>query len=420
LVLTHAGEQRVYDLHIYTTTDDKNHALNKVALLVDATKRKQAESENQRLRDKAEMSSRLAAVGEMAAGIAHEINNPLTGVVGFSELLLDKQDLSPDVKEQVKIIADGGKRVRDIVQRMLTFAHQKKPTKTSASINELIETTLAFKDYVFKTANIEVLRHLAPDLSNITVDAGQMQQVFVNLLSNAEYSMKKAHGRGTLTVTTEKLDAHIRISFKDDGTGMDKAIKDKVFNPFYTTKEVNEGTGLGLSISRTIILEHGGTLEVESELGKGASFIITLPITTAETATQPKDSKSTSAATGKSKSARILVVDDEVTVRKLVSTILTNNGYTVDATGDSEEALRKLDGKDYDVVLMDIRMPGMSGMELYAHVKGKYPELIDKFIFITGDTSDASTLAFLESNKLSCITKPFDKETLEQRVNELL
>jgi PAS domain S-box-containing protein len=543
LVLTHAGEQRMYDLHIYTTTDDKNRPLNKVALLVDATEhkraenrlqeseqryrtlfesavegiliadietrkfrhanptickmlgynqeeltkmsvsdihpitslehviaefnaqargekilssglpclkkdgtvfyadintsvaivdgrecnigiftdtteRKQTEAENQKLREKAELSSRLAAVGEMAAGIAHEINNPLTGVLGFSQLLAERQDLPEDVKEQLQIIGDGSNRVKDIVKRMLTFAHQVKPMKAKASINELIEATLDLRSYVLRTANIEVIKHLDPGLPWVTVDPGQMQQVFLNIIVNAEYSMKKAHGKGTLVITTEKKDGHIHISFQDDGTGMSQETKDKLFHPFFTTKQVNEGTGLGLSLSRTIIIEHGGTIEIESEIGKGATFIITLPVTPL---TEEAPAKViTATPVDKVKAAKILVVDDEDSIRKLVGTILTHSGHIVDATGDAGEALTKLENTSYDAVLMDIRMPGMSGMELYERSLEKHPELTGKFLFITGDTSDFTTRAFLEQNKLPYITKPFDRETLLKTVNRLL
>ncbi len=391
-----------------------------IPIIQDITERKRAEAENRRLREKAEISSRLAAVGEMAAGIAHEINNPLTGVVGYSELLMEKEGLPEDVKEGLTIINDGSKRVKDIIRRMLTFARQVKPMRTNSSINELIEATVSLRTYVLRTANIEVIKHLEHDLPWITVDPGQMQQVFLNLLVNAEYAMKKAHGKGTLIITTEKTGDHIRISFKDDGTGMDKVTKEKLFNPFFTTKDVGEGTGLGLGLSRSIILEHGGTIEVESEVGQGANFIITLPITSTPEETTARDSSSAPVLTVKVKSARILVIDDEMPIQKLVSAILTRSGHVVDVTGDHKEALSNLERTSYDIVLMDIRMPGMSGMELYELVIKSHPELKNKFIFITGDTSDVTTSVFLEQNNLSYISKPFDTDTLRNKVNSLL
>ncbi|MBE3040656.1 MAG: response regulator [Chloroflexi bacterium] len=420
LVLTCAGEQRTYNLHIYTITDDKDRPLNKVVLLIDTTERKRAEEESRRLREKAEISSRLAAVGEMAAGIAHEINNPLTGVLGFSQLLAEKQDLPAGIKKELKIIVDGSNRVKDIVKRMLTFARQTEPMRTGTSMNELIGATLDLRRYVLTTANIEVIRHLDPNLPRLFVDPGEMQQVFLNLIVNAEYAMKKAHDRGTLTITTEKKDDHIRISFKDDGIGMNEEVKAKLFHPFFTTKEVGEGTGLGLGLSRSIVLEHGGTIEAESQPGQGATFIITLPITHLAEKAAARSEAVTPTPPGKVKSARVLIVDDEEAIRLLVSTILSQNECAADATGDAGEAFAKLESTSYDIVLMDIRMPGMSGMEMYARVIDKHPELTGKVIFMTGDSSDSTTRAFLEQNKLTFLTKPFDIETLLKKVNGLL
>jgi nitrogen-specific signal transduction histidine kinase len=205
LVLAYGGEQGTYNLHVYTITDDRDRPLNKVVLLIDTTERKRAEEESRRLREKAEISSRLAAIGEMAAGIAHEINNPLTGVLGFSQLLAERKGLPADIKEELRIIVDGSNRVKDIVKRMLTFARQTEPMRASTSINDLIVATLDLRRYVLMTANIEVIKHLDPDLPLVLVDPGEMQQVFLNLIVNAEYAMKKAHGRGVLTIRRKMI-----------------------------------------------------------------------------------------------------------------------------------------------------------------------------------------------------------------------
>ncbi|TFG45063.1 MAG: PAS domain S-box protein, partial [Dehalococcoidia bacterium] len=299
-----------------------------VHMTKDITERKKAEKEQQQLRDKAEMSSRLAAVGEMAAGIAHEINNPLTGVIGFSELLMDMRDLPEVVLENLKIINDGSIRVKDIVRRMLTFARQPKPQKSTANITELIDNILELRGYVLKTANIHVIRDYEQDLPWVTVDPGQLQQVFLNLIVNAEHAMKKAHDKGILIIKTERLDDHIRVSVTDDGLGMSDKVMAKIFQPFYTTKEVDEGTGLGISLSHGIIQEHGGTIRVESVVGLGTTFIIELPITSIE---EDSEIAITVADTSQAmKRAKILVVDDEPAVRALVRAILTVNGHTME------------------------------------------------------------------------------------------
>ncbi|MEN8614148.1 PAS domain S-box protein [Dehalogenimonas sp. THU2] len=233
--------------------DDQGNLTGSVHIIQDISSRKEAEVKEQQLRNKAELSSRLAAVGEMAAGIAHEINNPLTGVIGFSELLLGREDLPEDMKVELKIINDGSQRVKDIVRRMLTFARQSKPVRSSVSIEELLDNTLELRNYVMRTANIEVVRDYAPDLPWVTADAGQLQQVFLNIIVNAEFAMKKANSKGVLIVKTEKRDGHIRVLITDDGPGMPEEVKNKLFQPFFTTKDPGEGTGLGLALSMGII-----------------------------------------------------------------------------------------------------------------------------------------------------------------------
>ncbi len=394
-------------------------AIGAVHVMKDITQRKLAVEQEHQLRDKAEMSSRLAAIGEMAAGIAHEINNPLTSVIGFSELLLD-EELPPDIQEQIKIIADSSKRVKDIIRRMLTFAKQNKPSKSLLNIHELVDNTLEIRGYVLKTANIAIERYYDPDLPWISVDPGQMQQVFLNLIVNAEYSMKKANRAGTLTITTEKKDGYVRLSFKDTGEGMDQKTKTKIFHPFFTTKAVNEGTGLGLSLSHSIIQEHGGSIEVESQPGQGATFTITLPVTQTTDEEPAEPAAVTPASEQKLQKARILVVDDEETIRLLLRTVFSKIGHAVETTANAADALSKLENTAYDAILLDIRMPGMNGMELYAKATAKRPELVGKFIFITGDTSDTSTKEFLEQNKLPFVSKPFNMEIILAKINELL
>ncbi len=386
----------------------------------DITRRKEVEAEQQALRDKAEVSSRLASVGEMAAGIAHEINNPLTSVLGFSELLL-QEDLPPETQEHVKYIAEGSKRVKGIVKRMLTFARQTKHHKTSLDICELIDNTLEMRSYVLKTANIEVIKKYAPGLPCVTVDPGQLQQVFMNLIVNAEHAINKARDGGTLIITTEREDGTISISFTDNGTGMSKETLSKLFHPFFTTKEPGEGTGLGLSLSRSIILEHGGTIEVNNDFGKGTTFTIRLPVTQPAEAEKSEDSETQPKSKDvKPPKASILVVDDEPGVRDYTREVLAQAGYDVEVTGKPAETLEKLEASSYDAILMDIRMPGMSGKELYSDIKAKWPEMARRVVFITGDVSDASTDEFLKEHGLPYISKPFEQDALLEKVSELL
>ena len=303
---------------------------------------------------------------------------------------------------------------------MLNFARQNKPVKTKVNVHELIDNTLEIRSYVLKTANIEIVRDYDPALPWITADPGQLQQVFLNLIVNAEFAMKKAHDKGKLIIKTDYNDKSVRLSFRDDGPGISEEVKQKLFQPFFTTKDSGEGTGLGLSLSRAIIREHGGTISIESHPGQGAEFIITLPVTPLEeptAETTPDDSLKSSAAF---KAARILVVDDEETIRLLIQKILSPLGCCVDSANNSTEALSGLDNAVYDAMLLDIRMPGISGMEFHAKISETHPEYLRKMVFMTGDISGMDVKSFLKQNDLPCIQKPFGRKELLQALSNII
>ncbi|MDD5511818.1 MAG: PAS domain S-box protein, partial [Dehalococcoidales bacterium] len=276
-ILTKDGEIKWVHEHTMLVRDDEGAVKYHHGYVTDITEQKKTEAEKREMERKAQVASRLASVGEMASGIAHEINNPLTSVIGFSELLMEK-DLPEDLRKDVEIIHSGAKRAADIVKRLLIFARQHKPERTYTGINKIIESTLALRKYALETSNIEVITLLDAELPWTVADAGQLQQVFLNIIVNAETAMKKAHGRGRLVIRTERAGDRIRISFADDGPGIAKENLERIFDPFFTTREVGEGTGLGLSLAHGIVAEHNGALYAESEEGKGATFFVELPI----------------------------------------------------------------------------------------------------------------------------------------------
>jgi len=252
--------------------DEKGEIVSTVHVTRDITAQKQ---QNERLM----MADRLASIGELAAGTAHELNNPLTSVLGFSQLVMEK-DIPDDIREDLKIIHNEAQRAADVTKNLLTFARKQAPMKQLNQINNIIEDVLKLRAYEHKVNSIEVQRQLAPDLPEIKVDYSQMQQVFLNIIINAEYFMIEAHNRGTLTVTTKKRNGSVRISIADDGPGIPPENLSRIFNPFFTTKEAGKGTGLGLSICHGIVTEHGGQIYARSQQGKGTTIFIELPIST--------------------------------------------------------------------------------------------------------------------------------------------
>ena len=244
---------------------------------LDITERKRVEGEKLELEQKAHLASRLASVGEMASGIAHEINNPLTAVIGFAQLLMDA-DLPEGIKEDLLIIHKEAQRAAGVARNLLTFARKHSPSKQPTSINSIIEGVLALRAYEQNVSNIQIKTSLAPDLPDVMADYSQLQQVFINIILNAEAAMLEANNEGVLTITTQKLNHSVKASFADNGPGIDKENLNRIFDPFFTTKEVGKGTGLGLSVCHGIIAGHGGKIYAKSKPGSGATFVVELPV----------------------------------------------------------------------------------------------------------------------------------------------
>ena len=383
----------------------------------DITERKQAEEREKQLQQELTIASRLATVGEMSSGIAHEINNPLTGVIGFSSLLL-KKDLPDDIRKDVNVIYEGAQRVARITSRMLTFARQHKPDRASVDINDIVETTLAMRAYEASASGIKVTTKLSTDIPLTFIDASQLQQVFLNIIINAEVEMITAHGKGNLSVKTERIDNTIRVSFKDDGPGIPKKNLDKIFDPFFTTREVGQGSGLGLSVCHGIVTQHGGKIYAQSRFGKGATFFVELPVITK--AEQLKFAEPTAKEPERVSKARILVVDDDTIVQQFLTEVLGEEGHEVEIVENGDDALERIDSEDYDVILLDIKLPGMSGIELYKYMQKAVKSLARRVIFITGDVMSAETMVFVKSAQAPYITKPFDVEQLKKEIDRIL
>ncbi len=365
-------------------------------------------------------SEKLSGIGEFVAGVAHELNNPLTSVMGFAELL-QQSELPEQHRRYLDIMFKSAKRCQKIVQSLLSFARRHAPERKVVCLNEIVESAVDILAYQMRTSNIEVAMELDPRLPSTEVDPHQMQQVFLNIINNARQAMEGGETRGRLQVSTESSAGRVQVIFQDNGPGIPPEHMKKIFNPFFTTKEVGKGTGLGLSICYGIVTEHGGTITPSNQPGEGARFVIEFPaaspaVARAETAPTPAEEQAAREGQGK----RVLVVDDEDSIVQMIKEALMLHGYRVDVAHDGESALRRLSQTPYDLALCDWKMPGLGGQQVFERLHAFNPDLSRRLIFITGDVANEKTQEFLRARDKICLSKPFTLSEFRAAISRVL
>jgi PAS domain S-box-containing protein len=372
------------------------------------------------LQSKLVQTEKMAAVGQLVSGIAHELNNPLTAIMGYAQLLLG-HGLRPAQLSEAKKIFQEAERARRIVKNLLFFAREAKPERTRVDLNEIVERTLALRSYELKIENIVVECSLADSLPPTLADPYQLQQVVLNLLVNAEQAILQGRGHGRIAIHTRRLTGdRLALEVADDGPGIPREIASRVFDPFFTTKPPGVGTGLGLSIVYGIVKEHAGEVYVESPRGGGAKFIVELPIVAVSAKNAPPKALESDSLRHEVPAGRILVVEDEPAVAQLIVDVLRGEGHHVDSVLDSQEALARLSRGRYDLVLSDLRMPRLDGRAFYEALVSAGSPMRDRIIFTTGDTLAPSTLEFVEKYGLPFLAKPFLVEELKLAVHRML
>jgi len=364
-------------------------------------------------------AEKLSALGEMISGVAHELNNPLTGVMGYAQLLMGAGE-SQEVNANLERIHKEAVRCQRIVQNLLGFARGHHPERKLVDVNDVIRNTIDLRSYQLKVDNVELTVDLAPNLPPVLADAHLMQQVFVNIINNAHQALMEVKRPGALVVRTREVAGRVRIEFIDNGPGIPQEKLGKIFDPFFTTKEIGRGTGLGLSLSYGIVQEHDGQIRVSSVPGEGASFIVDLPAQqegsavteTARPASPPRE------ATSEGK--HILVVDDEETILELLLALLEGAGHKVETAGNGRLALEKIRQTDFDVIISDLKMPDMGGQKLYEAISELKPHLLERMIFSTGDTVNPGTQAFFQETGNPYLSKPFRLEDVDELVSQVL
>jgi len=360
-------------------------------------------------------SEKMAAVGQLISGVAHELNNPLTAILGYSQLLSASGQMGPQGLEYSEKLYKQAQRTHRIVQNLLSFSRQHKPERVPVQLNQVLEDTLALRDYDLRMSNIRVHLNLAEDLPMTAADPHQLQQVFLNLVNNAVDAILEHSADGDLWVGTGKRKEGFFVEFTDSGPG----VKDpsRVFDPFYTTKPVGKGTGLGLSICYGIVTEHGGTIRVKNVPPRGASFTIELPFQPAIAETEPGARRQVDAG----KEGRILLVDHDRSVREAVTAILRSRYHRVRTACDAKEAQRLLEEQEFDVVVADLEAPGNGdGIRLREWLEAKKPLLAQHMILMRATAPATGSGQDAVSDGRPVLQKPFKAADLLALVDGVL
>ncbi len=407
---TRTADGSVLDVTVSALADGAVRPEGLVFVLADVTERR-------RLQSQLAQAEKLSSLGQMISGIAHELNNPLTAVVGFAQLAHTTAGDERLVR-RLDTIHREALRCQKIVQNLLAFARRHEPTRTTLALNDVAEAVLALLDYQLRVGGVRVERALDSGLPAIQGDPHELQQALLNLVTNAHHSMA-SRGGGTVVVRTAPAAAGwVAIEVEDDGPGVPEGIRSRIFDPFFTTKADGKGTGLGLSIVYGIVSAHGGTIRVEDPPAGGARFRIELPIglrVTLRDAVPELDASTTQLRPG-----RILVVDDEEPVARLICEALAEDGHETVSAFNGREALDRMASEPFDLIISDLRMPGLAAERMCEEMDLLEHGLSRRLLLTTGDTVSREADAIAERAGLSILHKPFDLHHLRRTVRSRL
>ena len=379
-------------------------------------------------------TEKLAALGQMLTGVAHELSNPLTTVLGYAQRLLTRKDAAGQSQEARQIYQEA-ERAGRILRQLLSHARETPPERRSLSLNQVVLRTAELQRFGLANEKVRLELDLDPAPPMVLGDPGQLQQVLMNLLGNARQAIEQQGGRGTVRVRTgHDSGDRVTLAVEDTGPGVPPGILARVFDPFFTTKPPGVGTGLGLSIVLSIVREHGGNVRVTNASGGGACFMVELPALKmpALVSQEPdlaarglRESVSLDAPAPRARSTatgagRILVVEDEPTVARLIADVLEDEGFQVAVLLDGREALERATRESFDLVICDMKMPGLDGQHFYKSLKRAVGPPGCRFLFVTGDTIGPHTQTFLMQHRLPYLSKPFRVEELAEHVWRVL
>ena len=388
------------------------------ALIRDVSDRKRKEDESRDLHHQLLQAEKLAALGQTISGVAHELNNPLATILSWAERLAESP-ADAKTRRGIDVILKEAERAARIVRNLLTVARKRQSTRMMVDVNDIIRETVNLRADEQRLHNIMVSQKLGTRMPPVFADGHQVKQILLNLMINAEQAMTAANQGGVLHIRTwhDSERESVILEVNDDGPGIPEEMQSKIFDPFFTTKEVGKGTGLGLSVAYAIVQEHGGRIWVSSRVGDGTSFFVELPITgelmTAQNPGRPEragadaNREAQAISLDAFQGLRALVVEDEPALGAAVSEALTDAGFTVDRANDGEEGLTCVTQGTYDLIVCDLKMPRIDGMQFYRAMAAATPTLARRVIFVTGAVAGTDAERFLEETGCRWLAKPF-------------
>ena len=406
----------------------KNEPEGYVLIVRDRTQRARLEEERARMQAQLAQAARLETIGRMISGVAHELNNPLTAILAFGQDLLSQPRSSEDA-EALHTILQQSQRCRAIVQDLLTFARSKREDREVVSLREIVDRVRPAFERLATAESIRLEVRVGADLPSVHANPAALEQVLTNLLSNAFHA---AGAGGWVGISTSLAGDVVELSVEDNGSGIPPDALPRLFEPFFTTKAHGKGTGLGLSVSHNIVEQHGGRLEARNREGpgiQGARFTVALPFLDRRAVARDASLELPRAELAASRIAtpvvlrRLLLVDDEAAIRTAIRRYLERRGWEVEEARNGSEALELLglDGKErrgesgsdrYDAIVTDLRMPGVSGIEIHDQLAASDPAGLSKLFVISGDTASQEVSEFLTRLRRPLVQKPFDMRAL--------
>jgi len=414
LLIIGCRDQRVFstsDLNLLfavgnqmATTIDKSLLLEKTREAYDSLRQAQ---------EQLLQSEKMAAVGQLISGVAHELNNPLTAILGYSQLLKADEPSQSRHADYLEKLYKQAQRTHHIVQNLLSFARQHKPQRTSVQLNHILEETLVLREYDMKLNNIVVHREFDPNMPPTPGDFHQLEQVFMNILNNAVDAIREKGGPGEIWIRTEAGGDHLKVEFTDNGPGVSNP--HRIFDPFYTTKPVGKGTGLGLSICYGIVKEHGGEIQARNSPPHGATFTVTLPLLPVPTPDAGKRVQPIAQFSG-----TVLLAESEESVLQVEREVLSSAGGMIRVARSTREAIETLQSEAIDLIVADVDMScASSAASLYQWIEANRPDLASRVVFTTSQPDDQLPDGFQASGSV-LLRKPFPLEKLCETVRALM